>query len=62
MISVVIPTYRREQVLIDTIRALNNELVRDVEIIVVDQTEKHTSDVQRQLSAWHESHSIFLKC
>jgi GT2 family glycosyltransferase len=40
-ISVVIPTYRRAEVLLDTIRYLLELPVRPDEILIVDQTEEH---------------------
>ena len=51
-ISIVIPTYQRGSVLLDTIRyLLSLDEIAD-EIIVVDQTRTHGGDVHTQLSAW----------
>lgn len=49
-ISVVIPTYQRDQVLINTIRHLLNLNKSPFEIIVVDQTLKHERKTEQQLS------------
>jgi GT2 family glycosyltransferase len=53
-ISVIIPTYRREQLLINTITSVLNEINRSglqevSELLVVDQTEEHSCEVKRQL-------------
>jgi len=58
MISVVIPTYKREEPLIDTITQLLAQGQRGLEILVVDQTPWHSENVQRQLSGWHASGTI----
>jgi GT2 family glycosyltransferase len=60
-LSVVIPTYRREQVLLDTLNAVLPLLQTGDEIVVIDQTERHerqTEDALRDLIAtgkvrWH---------
>lgn len=51
-VSVVIPTYRREDVLVQTLNELLGLEHKADEIIVVDQSESHTSIVQEQLSAF----------
>jgi glycosyltransferase involved in cell wall biosynthesis len=38
-VSVVIPTWRRERVLVDTVRAVLAQLAPGDELIVVDQTQ-----------------------
>src|SRR5215475_9012854 len=48
-VSVVIPTYRREIVLIETIEWLLRLDPRPAEILVLDQTEKHQEDVEAAL-------------
>lgn len=48
-LSVAIPTYRREQILIDTIEALLVLRPRPVEILVLDQTEQHELATDRRL-------------
>jgi len=57
-ISVVIPTYNRAQVLVDTIEYLHRLSVSPKQIIVVDQTASHPNDIQEQLKNWHESELI----
>ncbi|MCU0780282.1 MAG: glycosyltransferase [Akkermansiaceae bacterium] len=51
-ISIVIPTYRREQVLLDTLDALLRQEPAAAEILVVDQTEGHEPDTTARLAAW----------
>ena len=53
-VSVVIPTYQREQVLVDTLHALLRQTTPPSEILVVDQTPKHEPDVHAQLQAWSD--------
>src|SRR4051812_42964241 len=48
-LSVVIPTYRRESVLIDTLTALLALEPRPAEILVIDQTEQHEQRTERRL-------------
>jgi len=50
-VSVVIPTYRRERVLIDTLRAIL-EQGEAGEVLVVDQTESHDPETLRALTEW----------
>jgi GT2 family glycosyltransferase len=50
-LSVVVPTYRREAVLVDTVQALLRQSAVP-EIVVVDQTERHEQETQRQLEQW----------
>jgi GT2 family glycosyltransferase len=50
-VSVIIPTYQREQVLVDTIDLLLKVLSESIEIIVVDQTEQHSIEVHRKLES-----------
>lgn len=57
-LSVVIPTYRREQVLINTILALRNQDLPPSEILVVDQTEQHEEKTFKALSMLNEEGSI----
>ena len=57
-ISVVIPTYRREQVLVDTLAYLLALDPAPAEIIVVDQTEQHESNTDQQLQGMQEQHRI----
>jgi GT2 family glycosyltransferase len=48
-ISVVVPTYRRERVLIETLGALWRQLEPTDELLVIDQTEQHDSATQEFL-------------
>jgi GT2 family glycosyltransferase len=48
-ISIVIPTYRREQVLIDTLQYLLALQPRAAEILLVDQTPRHEPQTERRL-------------
>lgn len=49
LVSVVIPTYRRDQVLLDTIEHLLRAAARASEILVVDQTPRHAVGTERRL-------------
>ena len=53
-ISVVIPTYRRERLLIETIRYLITLRPSPVEVLIVDQTSCHERDTERALTEFHE--------
>lgn len=57
-ISIIIPTYQREQVLIDTLNYLLALPIAAAEIIVVDQTPKHEEEVAERLREWHEEEKI----
>ena len=59
-ISIVIPTYGREQALIDSIESLLALKNKAAEIIVVDQSEYHKPEVMQQLASWHEDDTIKL--
>ena len=52
--SVVIPTYNREQQLVDTIRYVLANTYPDFEVIVVDQTKEHTPEVTEALHAFED--------
>lgn len=54
-ISIIIPTYGREQVLVDTLEALLKLIEPADEIIVVDQTPVHEPEVHRRLEFWSEN-------
>lgn len=45
-LSVVIPSYRRGEILLDTVAALLNLPVRPDEILLIDQTEEHPPKIQ----------------
>lgn len=53
-LSVGIPTFGRDQVLIDTITQLLAQSPRAAEILIVDQTPEHDPDTTRQLADWHD--------
>ena len=52
MISIVIPTYGRDAVLVDSIRSLLSLAVPADELLVVDQTPEHDAETDAALSAW----------
>lgn len=56
--SVVIPTYRREQVLVDTVSALLKQRPRASEILVVDQTRVHEAATDERLKRWETEGAI----
>lgn len=58
MLSIVIPTYRREQVLIDTVAALLRQVSGDDEILLMDQTAKHAPGAETQLAAWERGGTV----
>jgi GT2 family glycosyltransferase len=57
-VSVVIPTYRREQVLLDTIRVVLNQNPLPQELLVVDQSPDHEAFVSQQLQSLHDEGRI----
>ena len=57
-IAIAIPTYNREQVLIDTINDVLKQNPPPDEILVIDQTEKHIEIVEEKLNYWHNQGSI----
>lgn len=57
-LSVVIPTYRREAVLVETVGHLLGLRPAAAEILVVDQTEVHEGATQAQLQSWADSGAI----
>ena len=57
-LSIVIPTYRREGVLLDTLHALLGLDARASELLVVDQTQAHEPQTARELQALHDSGGI----
>ncbi len=48
--TIAIPTLNREEVLIDTIHNVLTQSVKDIELIVVDQTEKHKDETIAELA------------
>lgn len=57
-ISIVIPTYGREAVLLDTLRSLLALQDRAEEILVIDQTPVHEAATTEQLTAWDKLQEI----
>lgn len=57
-ISVIIPTYRREELLQETIAAVLEQDYPDFEVIVVDQTDNHKPNVQAALETLSETGKI----
>lgn len=57
-LSIVIPTYGREQVLVDSLAALIGLAEPDYEIVLVDQTARHEPEVQSRLDYWSEQEAI----
>ncbi len=57
-LSVVIPTYGRDSILIDTIRLLLTMTPAAEEILVVDQTPQHDSETEEKLDRWNRSDKI----
>ena len=57
-ISVVVPTYRRERVLVETLEALSRQLRPDDELLVIDQTERHEPATDDRLRQLHETRVI----
>lgn len=57
-VSVAIPTYGRDAVLVDTLRYVLSLDPRADEVLVVDQTPRHDDGAERQLEAWSRDGSI----
>lgn len=57
-VSIIIPTYRREAVLLQTLQELLSLRYRAQEILVVDQTEEHGSDVENALMELNQGGDI----
>jgi GT2 family glycosyltransferase len=57
-ISIAIPTYRREQTLVDTIVALLALERRAQEILILDQSETHKAATEQKLSELHRAGAI----
>ena len=60
MISVAIPTYGRDQVLVDTIAALLLLNPPPGELIVIDQTAQHDEETEQTLADWAQDEKIIL--
>jgi GT2 family glycosyltransferase len=59
-LTIAIPTYRREGVLIDTIEALLAFESREAELLVLDQTDAHTQEVADKLAGLSSDERIRL--
>ena len=59
-VSVVVPTYRRDEILIATIRHLLDLEPKPAEILVVDQTERHQEATANTLTTWERTGLIKL--
>ena len=57
-ISVVIPTYGRDKILIDTIGYLLGQSPKAKEILVIDQTPQHYLTTEKQLAEWNRQCKI----
>lgn len=57
-IAIVIPTYRREAILIDSLQQLFSLAQAADEIIVVDQTQQHEPQTQQKLELFHNRGNI----
>jgi GT2 family glycosyltransferase len=57
-LSVAIPTFGRDVVLIDTILQLLGQSPKAAEILIVDQTPAHDAATMAQLTRWHEEGQI----
>jgi GT2 family glycosyltransferase len=57
-LSIVIPTYQRGNIVLDTIGHLMRLSHRSAEILIVDQTESHPQDVASQLQELHDAGEI----
>jgi GT2 family glycosyltransferase len=53
-VAIAIPTYGRDQVLLDTITACVNQKEPAGEILVIDQTPEHEAATARTLHDWHD--------
>ena len=57
-VSVVIPTYLRERVLLETVQVVLSQVPSPLEILIVDQSPGHETSVTQQLQAWHDERLI----
>ncbi len=56
--SIVVPTFQREQVLLDTIELLLKQNPAATEILIVDQSPDHEIDTVASLESWHRQGAI----
>ena len=57
-ISIVIPTYRREAVLVETLKSLLDLPDAADEVVVVDQTPRHEDATERALGEWERQGAV----
>jgi len=57
-VSVIIPTYQREEILLDTLRCLRELKPAPAEIILVDQTSRHQGHVEEMLISLEKNGDI----
>ena len=57
-LSIAIPTYGRDAVLVDSIRHLLAQEQQADEILVIDQSTSHATDTERALDEWHRQKLI----
>jgi GT2 family glycosyltransferase len=57
-LSIAIPTFGREDVLIDTCAQVMQQMGRDMELLVIDQTASHSPRVQETLEGWQRAGKI----
>ena len=57
-VTVAIPTFGREGVLLDTIRHLLDQRCRAAELLIVDQTPKHENATRQTLDEWDQAGAI----
>lgn len=50
-VTIAIPTYNREEVLVDTIRDALGQSLKEIEVLVVDQSKSHTAETEQALNA-----------
>lgn len=51
-VSIVIPTYQRDKVLLDTVSALLNLPIQPGQLFIIDQTKNHQPETLSQLTRW----------
>lgn len=57
-ISILIPTFGRDEVLVSTISQLLHQQPAAAEILVIDQSPRHTNEAAEQLQTWNDQGSI----
>ncbi|MCA9034526.1 MAG: glycosyltransferase family 2 protein [Planctomycetaceae bacterium] len=57
-VTVVVPTYHRESVLLDTIDVVLEQDPPPAEVLIVDQSPTHEATTSRQLHSWHAQGQI----